>query len=269
VENRPPSRWQLSLGLRDLYRYRELAGFLALRDLKLRYRQTALGAAWALVQPLGAMAVFAVVALRLKHVPSAGTPYELFAFSGLAIWFYVASSVASAADSLTRDPALVSKVFFPRLIAPLAAVLPGLVDLAVSLLALVPLIIIFDGHVTWSVLLTPIWLAAAVAVAIAVGLWLAALNVLFRDVRYALGFGLQLWLFASPVLYGAELFGTGTRAWLGLNPLVGVLEGARWSLVGGHAPGIELLVSAVSLGVILIGGLAFFAQTEQRFSDLI
>jgi homopolymeric O-antigen transport system permease protein len=269
VENLPPSRLHLSLGLRDLYRYRELAGFLALRDLKLRYRQTALGLTWALVQPLGAMAVFAAVALRLDNVPSGGTPYELFAFSGLAIWFYVSSSVASAAESLTRDPALVSKVFFPRLIAPLAAVLPGLVDLFVTLLALVPLILIFDGHVSWAVLLAPVWVAAAMAVAVAVGLWLAALNVLFRDVRYALGFALQLWLFASPVLYGAELFGEGTRTWLGLNPLVGLLEGARWSLIDGRAPGLELLVSGGSLAVILLGGLAFFGQTEQRFSDLI
>lgn len=269
VENRPSTRWFPRLDFRELWAYRELVYALARRDIKLRYRQTAFGVAWALLQPLGAAAIFAVVFGRLVNVPSDGLPYPVFVYAGLAVWTYVSGAVDAASRSLVDRADLVTKVYFPRLLAPLAAVLPGLLDLGISLLLLGVLMGAHDIVPDAAAVLLPIWVGAAVLVAFAVGLWLSALNVEFRDVRHALGFLIQVWLFASPVVYPSSLIDGWTAYLFAVNPLVGVLEGFRWSAVGGPAPGPEATVSLAAGAVLLAGGLVHFRRAERRFADVI
>lgn len=268
-ENRPSRAWLPTLAFSDLWQRREVARFLALRDLQLRYKQTAFGVAWALLQPLAAMGILALTLGRVADVPSDGLPYAVFVYAGLAVWFYVAHAVSSAAESLTEDPDLVTKVWFPRLLAPIAALGSWLVDLLVSLCVVAVLLIANDIAPGPQILLLPVWIAGAILVALAVGLWLSALNVLYRDVRYTLGLLLQLWLLASPVLYAASSFGGAGRDVLAMNPLCGVLDGLRWSLLDAPAPPAVDLLSAATLLLLLVGGYVFFRRTERRFADRI
>ncbi len=268
-ENRPTTGWFPGLRWHELWSFRELAFFLALRDLKLRYRQTAFGVAWAIIQPLAGAAIFTVVFGRLAHLPSDGIPYAVFVYSGLVLWSYFSTAVNSAAESLVQQRDLVTKVYFPRLLAPLAAVLPGLIDIAVSLVIVAAFLVIFSVVPTAAVLLVPLWVMAGVVVALAAGLWLSAINAQYRDARYALPFVMQLWLFASPVIYPSSLFEGAWRYLYAANPIVGVLDGFRWSLVGGPPPGYEALVSLAVGLLVLLGGVAYFRRAERRFADVI
>ncbi len=269
VENRPSRGWLPHFDLSELFAYRELALLLALRDLKLRYKQTLFGVAWAIIQPLAGVAIFSVVFGHLAKVPSDGLPYPVFAYTGFAVFTYLTASVAGAAESLAQQQALVTKVYFPRLLAPVAAVLPGLVDLAVSLLILAVFMAAYAVAPTAALILLPLWVLAAVAVAVAVGVLLSALNVQYRDVRYALPFLLQLWLFASPVVYPSSLFDGVWRYVYSINPAVAVIDGFRWSLAGGPAPGAAALVSLAAWIAIVGVALFYFGRVERRFADRI
>ncbi|MBA2372380.1 MAG: ABC transporter permease [Chloroflexi bacterium] len=257
------------IDIRELWAFRELAYAFALRDVKLRYRQTALGIAWVLLQPLGAAAIFAVVFGRVVDVPSDGLPYPLFVFAGLVLWTYVSNAVDAASRSLIEPAELITKVYFPRVHAPLAAVLPGLLDLGISLLLLGLVMAAYGVVPGVAIVLLPVWVGLATLVAFVMGLWLSALNVEFRDVRYALGYLLQVWLFASPVIYPSSLV-DGWKAYIfAANPLVGVLDGFRWSVLGGPAPGSHGLVSLAVGVLLLLGGVVHFRRAERRFADVI
>jgi ABC-type polysaccharide/polyol phosphate export permease len=268
VENRP-GRGFRGPGLRELWRYRELGGFLALRDLKVRYKQAVFGAAWAVVQPLAGVVVFTFVFRRLAKVPSDGIPYPLFVLTGLAVWTYHASSVTRATQSLVGNAPLVTKVYFPRLLVPLAAVLPGLIDLALPLLTLGVLLVVYQTTPSWAALTLPLWVMALVATTLGVGLWLSALNVQYRDVNHAITLLVQLWLFVSPVAYPSSMVAGGWRLLYALNPMTGVIYGFRWALVRGPWPGPDLLLSLAVTAVVLVSGTLYFQRTERQFADVI
>jgi ABC-type polysaccharide/polyol phosphate export permease len=242
---------------------------LALRDLKVRYKQAVFGAAWAVFQPLAGVVVFTLVFRRLAKVPSDGIPYPLFVFAGLAVWSYHASSVTRATQSLVGNAPLVTKVYFPRQLVPLAAVLPGLVDLALSLLMLGVLLVVYQTAPGWAVLTLPLWLVALVATTLGVGLWLSALNVQYRDINHAITLFVQLWLFVSPVAYPSSMVEGGWRLLYALNPMAGVIDGFRWALVRGPGPGPSLLISLAVTAVLLASGVLYFQRTERRFADVI
>lgn len=268
IENRP-SRGFRRLDLRELWQYRELAGFLALRDLKTRYKQAVFGFGWALAQPLAGVVVFTVVFRRLADMPSDGLPYPLFAYVGLTVWAYFAGATAKATDSLVSNAALVSKIYFPRVLAPAAAVLPGLVDMVLALCLLVVLMPVFGVAPTWAMLTLPLWTVLLVAAALGIGVWLGALNVSYRDVGQAISLVIQLWLFASPVAYPSSAVPEQWRTLYYLNPMTGIIEGFRWSLIGGPWPGPRLFLSLAVIGVLLAGGLLYFLRLERRFADVI
>lgn len=268
IENRPSEGFRPP-DLRELWAYRELAAFLALRDLKVRYKQAIFGAGWAVLQPLAAAAVFTVVFSRLAGMPSDGIPYPLFAFVGVSVWTYFAGAVTKATQALVQNTALVSKVYFPRLIAPIASVLPGLLDLLISLSLLVVLVPLYGASIGWTALATPLWFVPLVAAALGVGLWLGTLNVSYRDVNQGVTLLIQLWLFASPVIYPASQVPERWRLIYFLNPAAGPIEGFRWSLLGTPWPGPGVLVSLATAVVLLVGGVLYFLRMERRFADVI
>jgi lipopolysaccharide transport system permease protein len=269
IENRAPRGWLPRLDLREFWGFRELAYALALKDLKVRYKQTFFGIAWSVLQPVIAVVVFTVIFGRLAGLPAGGLPYPVFAYAGMSIWLYVSTSTSTAALSLVDNRELVSKVFFPRGLAPLAAIVPGLVDLGVALPILAALMVAYGVAPGLELLLLPAWIAAAAGVALGVGLWLSALNVKYRDVKHMLGFGLQLWFFASPVVYASSLVEGDWRFVYALNPMMTVLDGFRWSVAGGPTPGGEALVSGLMVLLLLGGGLVFFHRVERYAADLI
>ncbi len=264
-----PSSGVRPIQLREIWIYRELLFFLVWRDIKVRYKQTALGAAWAVLQPVLTMLVFAVFLGRLAHVPSDGLPYPLFSFVGLVPWSYFATAVAGGATSVVGSQHLISKVYFPRLLIPAAATATPLVDLAITMATLAAMLAWY--HVVPGA--AAIWLPAlvlfAAATALAVSLWLSALTVVYRDVRYIVPFFMQFWMFATPVAYPASLVPGRWRLLYGLNPMVGVVEGFRWALVGGSPPGLMMLASAAAVSVLLVTGLFFFRRLEGTFADVI
>jgi len=268
-ENRPARGWAPRLDLRELWAYRELAFFLALRDLQLRYKQTFFGVAWAVIQPLATALVFSLFLGRLAGVPSDGFPFVPFVFAGLVPWLYVSTGVTAAANSLVQHRSLVEKVYFPRLLAPLAAVLPGLLDMAISL-ALMGVIMAVTGVGPGLGLVTlPLWILAAVAVAAAVGILLSALNVLYRDVQFALTFVLQVWLFASPVVFPSSIVHGDAKFLFALNPMVGVIDGFRWALIDDPTLGAHDLVSLATGLLLLVGGVVYFQRVERTLADRI
>ena len=269
VENRAVDGWLPRLDLAEVWASREIAVVLALRNIRIRYKQTFFGIAWALLQPLAAVGIFTLIFGRLAQVPSDGIPYPVFVYSGLAVWFYFSQSATLASESLAQYRELVTKVYFPRLLAPLAAVVPALVDLAISLLAVGVFMAIYGVAPTEAIALLPVWLVALVILTFGVGTWLSALNVQYRDVRNALAFLLQLWFFASPIVYGSSLVEGSWGFLLALNPLVGLLEGFRWSLVGAPFPGPEALVSLATGIVVVASGIVYFGRAQRRFADLI
>src|SRR5258708_2296116 len=249
----PPRSWQM-LDLAELWAYRELLFFFVWRDIKVRYKQTVLGAAWAIVQPLMTMVVFTVFFGRLARVPSDGMPYPVFSLMALVPWTYFASALSACSTSLTGYQHIISKVYFPRLIVPFAAVIAPLVDFAIGFAILIVLLAWYGIVPTASIIWLPALLLLAVATAAGVGVWLAALNVRYRDVRYVVPFAVQLWMFATPVAYPASLVPERWRAIYYLNPMAGVIEGFRWALAGGPAPGALTLVSAAVVAALIAGG---------------
>jgi lipopolysaccharide transport system permease protein len=265
-----PSRGWVSLGLRELWEYRELLYFLVWRDVKVRYKQTLLGAAWAILQPVATMVVFSLFFGRLAKVPSDGVPYPVFSLAGLVPWTFFSQGLVQSANSLVGSQNLLTKVYFPRLAIPAATVLSGVVDLALAFLVLLG-ILLFYGIVPS---LRALWLGPllllAFATALGVGLWLSALHVKYRDVRYVVPFLAQLWLFATPIAYPSSLLSEPWRTLYGLNPMAGVVEGFRWALLGTDtAPGPLLAASAVASLALLASGAFYFRRMERTFADLV
>lgn len=254
----------------ELWAYRDLIYILTWRDITVRYKQTALGAAWAVLQPFLTMVVFSIFFGRLAGIPSGDVPYPIFAFVALVPWTFFANAVTQASNSLVQQEAILTKVYFPRVIVPLAAVLAGLVDIAIAFLVLLGMLLVYGIVPSVAVLTLPLLVIFAAFTALAVGLWLSALNVRYRDVRYTLPFMVQVWLFASPVAYPTSLVPEAWRPLYALNPMVGVIDGFRWALLGdAPAPGIGLLVSALVVIVLLFAGLAYFRRVERSFADAV
>jgi len=269
VTIRPRRSW-VPLDLKELWAYRELLYFLTWRDVKVRYKQTALGAAWAIIQPLFMMIVFTLAFGKLAKIPSDGVPYPLFAYAALLPWQLFAHSLSEASNSLVNNERLITKVYFPRLVVPIAAVLGGLVDFLVSFVILLILMFYYRVVPGMAIVALPLFLALAIATALGVGLWLSALNVQYRDVRYTITFLTQIWLFATPVAYPSSLVPARWRFIYGLNPMAGVVEGFRWALLGKAPPSVPLLVaSSIGVALILVGGLFYFRRMEQIFADVV
>ena len=265
----PPSGW-IQLGLSEAFAYRELVAFLIWRDIKVRYKQTTLGVLWAWIQPVMTMVVFSVVFGRLAGLPSDGVPYPVFTLAGLMPWQLFASAVSGSANSLVGSGSLITKVYFPRIIVPIASVFATLVDFAVSFVVLIVMMGYYHLVPTANVVFLPLFVLLALAASLAAGLWCSALNVRYRDVQYVLPFVMQVWLFVSPVAYSASLVTSPVaRIFFNLNPMTGVIQGFRWSLLGSPAPGPYLVISALIVAVFLITGLLFFKRMENSFADVI
>ena len=263
-----PTHGWASLDLGELWTYRELLYFLVWRDVKIRYKQTAIGAAWVLLQPLLTAAIFTVVFGRYADLPSEGVPYALMVYTGLLPWFLFANALTFSTRSIVENQALVTKVYVPRLFLPLVAVLAGLVDFLVGGVFLVVLMAWYGIVPPVQVLTLPLLVLFLVATAVAVTLWLSALNVRYRDVQYTVPFLTMAWLFATPVAYSAELFPEDVRTWIGLNPIAGVVEAFRWALLGTEASA-SILLSVGVVVVLLVGGLEYFRRVERSFADVV
>jgi lipopolysaccharide transport system permease protein len=265
-----PARGWKALGLRELWEYRELLYFLTWRDVKVRYKQTALGALWAILQPLSTMVVFSLFFGRLAKVPSEGVPYPLFSFAALVPWTFFANGLMQSANSVVANQNLITKIYFPRVAIPIATVLSGAVDFALAFVLLLGLMLWYGISLTAQALwIVPLALLALVT-ALGVGLWLAALNVQYRDVRYTAPFLAQLWLFATPIAYPSSLLSEPWRTIYGINPMVGVVEGFRWALLGTRTePGAMIVVSSLAALLVLLGGAMYFRRMEQTFADVV
>jgi lipopolysaccharide transport system permease protein len=271
-----PSRGWISLGLKEVWEYRELLYFLVWRDVKVRYKQTALGAAWAILQPLLTMLIFTLFFGGLAKIGSDGLPYPIFSYAGLLPWTLFAEGVARSSQSLVSSSNLIKKVYFPRLIVPASAVFAGVIDFAIAFVVLIGLMAYYGIWPSASIVLLPLLLILVLAICLGVGIWLSALNVEYRDVRYVVPFFVQIWLFVTPVIYPAsrvvaKLESMGLPAWLyGLNPMAGVVEGFRWALLGRTgSPASLILASAVAAVFILVSGAFYFRRMEKTFADLV
>ena len=266
---RPAKGWR-AINLRDLWRYRELTFFLIWRDISVRYKQTALGAAWAILQPVLSMVIFSVFFGQLAKIPSDGVPYPIFTYVALLPWQLFAFALAESGNSLIANERLITKVYFPRLIIPLAATLAGVVDFAIAFVVLLGLMAFYGIRPTGALLTLPLFIFLALITALGVGLWLSALNVEFRDVRYTIPFLTQFWFFVTPIAYPSSLVPGAWRTLYGLNPLAGVVEGFRWALLGtGNPPGALLTVSALAALGLCISGAFYFRRMERIFADVV
>jgi lipopolysaccharide transport system permease protein len=254
----------------ELWRFRELALQIALRDITVRYRQTVLGAAWAVLQPLATMVVFSIFFGKLAHLPSEGHSYALFSLSGLVPWTFFANGLLLGSDSLVANSALVAKTYFPRIFIPLGVLAANLVDLAIACVILLVVVVAYGTTLSTTLLVVPLLVVIALAAALGVGSALAAANVRYRDVRYVVPFGVQLWLFLTPVVYPISLVPAPWQTVAALNPMVGVVEGFRWAVLGGTAAPLTLMfVSAAAAAVLLVAGLAYFDRVERSFADVM
>lgn len=260
----------MSLRLRELWQYRELAYFLTWRDIKVRYKQTVLGGLWAVIQPLFTMLIFAIFFGRLAGMPSDNLPYPLFVYTALVPWQLFSYALIETSRSLVSNERLLTKVYFPRLLIPVAALGVGLVDFAIAFVVLVAMMAWYGVTPGAAVAALPLFVLMAILAAVAAGLWLSALNVRYRDVRYTVTFLAQLWLFATPVAYPSSLVPSSWRTLYGLNPMAGVIEGFRWALLGtGDVPVGLLTVSTGIVVVVLVGGLWYFRRMEETFADTV
>ena len=265
-----PSKGWVPLKLGELWHYRELLYFFVWRDVKVRYKQTALGAAWAVIQPVFTMLVFSIFFGRLANMPSDGVPYPVFVFAALVPWTFFANALGQGSNSLVGSGNLITKVYFPRLVVPTASVISGLVDFLIAFAVLVLLMTWYGIGLSLKILWLPVFVLHAVITALAVALWLSALNVQYRDVRYTVPFLTQFWLFATPVAYPSSLLSPGWRVAYGLNPMVGVVEGFRWALLDtGPAPGLMPVISGLVSVVLLVGGAFYFQRLERTFADVV
>lgn len=265
-----PSRGWVSLKLGELWAYRELLYFLAWRDVSVRYKQTILGAAWAIIQPFFTMIVFSLFFGRLAQVPSDGVPYPIFSYAGLLPWQYFASALSQSSNSLVGSANLLSKVYFPRLIIPMASILPPILDFIIAFVVLLGMMLFYGIVPTWNMIWLPLFLLLALVTALGVGLWLSAMNVQFRDIRYTVPFIVQFWMFASPVAYPSSMVPEQWRWLYAVNPMVGVIEGFRWALLGTDtAPGGIAAVSTAAAAALLVSGAFYFRRMEKSFADVV
>ena len=265
-----PSQGWLQLDLRELWQHRELLYFFVWRDIKVRYKQTAIGAAWAVLQPFLTMVVFSLFFGVLARIPSQGLPYPIFYYSALMHWMYFASSLQNATNTVVEQQRVITKVYFPRLILPLAAVVSGLLDFAIGFVFFLGMMMYYHIVPTWAILLLPVFLLVAVLTALGMGMWLSALNAIYRDVRYVVPFLVQFWMFASPVAYPSSLVPEHWRWLYGLNPMASVIEGFRWALTGqGQPPNLLLIASAGAVLLITAGGMVYFHKVEATIADVV
>lgn len=266
----PSSGFRALLRLHELWAYRELLLFLTWRDVKVRYRQTAIGALWAVIQPFMLMVVFTIFLGRLAHVPSSGLPYPIFAYAALVPWALFSSSLSSVSDSLVSSSNLISKVYFPRLVIPLAAIGSFLFDFVIALGLLVAMMVYYGIYPGVEILALPVLTLVTLLTALSVGIWLTALNVRYRDVKYAIPFLIQVWLFASPIAYATSLVPSGWRLVYSLNPMASVIDGFRWALLGvPWQPGKSAGVSLAMVALLLVSGLFYFRRMERTFADVV
>jgi lipopolysaccharide transport system permease protein len=266
-----PARGWPALGLRDLWDYRELAFLLAWRDVKIKYKQTAVGVIWAVLQPLLTVLIFSIVFGHFARLPTNGVPYPIMTFAALLPWQMFTTSMSAATGSVVNNSALVTKVYFPRLMIPIGPTLAALVDFAIGLGILIGMMFWYDVPFGWHALTLPFFTLFAMLTALAMGIWFSALNVRYRDVQYIVPFVTQIWMYATPVAYSALLFPLWLRPWLGLNPMAGVVQGFRWALLGSQAGqvGHLMLFSFGMVIVLLAGGIVFFRRVEKSFADVI
>lgn len=264
----PPARW-ISINFREIWEYRELLYFFVWRDVKIRYKQTGLGFLWAIIQPLIMMVIFTLLFGGLAHMPSEGIPYPLFSFAALLPWTLFAEGITRSTTSMVSNANIMTKVYFPRLIMPLSGVISPVVDFFMAFFILILMMAAYGFVPTWNVVFLPFFLLFAVITAFSVGLWLSALNVKYRDFQYAIPFMIQLWFFASPVVYPSNLLPEPLKLLYGLNPMAGVIEGFRWALLGTNPPSLMILVSVMVVTLLLISGLFYFRRMEQYFADVV
>lgn len=266
-----PTRGWVSLRLQEIWEFRELLYFLLWRDLKVRYKQTALGAAWAIIQPFMTMVVFSLFFGRLARVPSDGIPYPIFTYTALVPWTFFANGLNQSSNSLVGSAHLITKVYFPRLTIPVASVLSGILDFSIAFAVLLLMMFYYDISITAQALWMPFFFLLALMTALGVGLWLSAVNVKFRDVRYVVPFLIQFWMFATPIAYPSSLLSEPWRTVYAINPMVGVVEGFRWSLLGStaSAPGTMTLISFAMSFFVLISGAFYFRRMEKSFADVV
>jgi lipopolysaccharide transport system permease protein len=265
-----PTTGLRDLNLGELWEYRELLYFFVWRNIKVRYKQTIIGPAWAIIQPFFTMVVFTLFFGKLAKMPSEGLPYPLFYYSGLLPWTYFANALTQATYAIVEHQRVITKIYFPRVILPLSAVLSGLVDFGFAFTVLIGMMLFYGVVPTAATLLVPLFLLLAIATAFSVGLWLSALNAIYRDVRYAVPFMVQFWMFASPVVYPSTLVPEDWRWLYGLNPMAGVIEGLRWALLGQSRPTTSLLLtSAGAVFLLMAGGLAYFQKMDGNIADVV
>ena len=269
IRIQPSGKW-VSLGFRELWEYRELLYFLVWRDVKVRYKQTVLGVAWAIIQPLMTMVVFSLFFGKLAKVPSDGIPYPIFNFAALVPWTFFAHGLNQGAGSLVASANMIKKIYFPRLAMPLATVLAGLVDFVLAFMVLVLMMLYYGIVPTFNALWLPLFLLLALVTSLGVALWLSAMNVQFRDVRYTIPFLIQMWLFVSPITYPSSMLPEPWRTLYGINPMAGVVEGFRWALLGTDtAPGPIIFVSSLVALLLLASGVYYFRRMEKTFADVV
>jgi lipopolysaccharide transport system permease protein len=264
----PSTGWG-ALNLDDLWAHRELVYFLTWRDIKVRYKQTVLGALWAILQPALTMLVFSLFFGRLAKMPSDGLPYSVFSYVALVPWTFFANGINHASNGLVHNQNLITKVYFPRLAIPIASVLAGLLDFVLAFGLTIAMVAYYDIVPGWQVVLLPLFLLLALVAALGVGLWLAALNVQFRDVHYMVPFITQFWMFATPIAYPSSLLPEPWRTLYGLNPMAGVVEGFRWTLLGVGSPGPIIAVSSLAAITLLVSGAFYFRRMERTFADVV
>lgn len=265
----PSSGW-VSLRLRELWEYRELLYFLVWRDIKVRYKQTALGAAWAIIQPLMTMVVFSLFFGRLAKIPSDGVPYPIFSYAALVPWTFFANGLTQSSNSLVGSANLITKVYFPRLTIPIATVLSGVVDFMLAFAVLLCMMFVYGISPGANIFWLPLFLLLALVTALGVGMWLSAMNVQFRDVRFVVPFIVQFWLFATPIAYPSSLLSEPWRTLYGVNPMVGVVEGFRWAMLNTNtAPGASIMVSSGVALFLLLTGSFYFRRMEKSFADVV
>ena len=267
---RQPSRGWAWPKFRELWEYRELLYFFAWRDIKVRYRQTVMGALWAIIQPFFTMVIFSLFFGRLANIPSDGVPYPIFSFTALVPWTFFANALAQASNSLVVNANMVKKIYFPRLALPIATVLAGVVDFALAFIVLLGIMLYYGFVPTVNIIWLPFFALLALVTSIGVSLWLAAMNVQFRDVRYTIPFLTQAWLFVTPIAYPSSLIPEPWRTIYGLNPMAGVVEGFRWALLGTDtAPGKMIIVSTLVAVTLFVSGAFYFRRLEQSFADVL
>ena len=265
---KPPKKW-VPIDFQELWNYRELLYSFTLRDIKIRYKQTALGFLWAIIQPLFMMVIFTIIFGRFAQIPSDGVPYPLFSFAALLPWMLFSEGLSRSTMSMVANANIMTKVYFPRLIMPISGILSPLVDFAVSISILVVLMAYYGFVPTINVVFLPLFILLALATSLGVGLWLSALNVKYRDFQYTVPFIIQLWMYASPVVYPASLLPESIRSLYGLNPMAGVIEGFRWALLGTEIPSAMILVSVCMVAVLLVSGMFYFRRMEQYYADIV